>query len=570
MSTLGSHGRSATSSIDIFAEKGLGEEPRTWERMMAADETKKNRRWLLATAGLLVCMIGLDAARACSLDQLNSCISSDPAAAERLLLEEVTAGRGPEGLRRLGDFYLTAAPPFQDYALAIKYYEESARAGDSWAMHGLAKMLLQGRGVPADPNCAIPLLERAAELGLGGPSFNALGDYFRSTNEFDRAVGAYTKSSDAGEVWAMKSLADMLFKGEGTSADAERAISLLTEASLAGLEGPAFYSLGSYYRSIGELPKALEAYERASEVGEPWAMVDLADMLLRGVGTAPDPDRAIALLQGAAAGGLLGPSYLAMGQYFRSQREPAKALLAFERASDAGETEATQMLADMLYAGEGTSPDPDRAEALLEKANLPLPDADLVPDPPSTYTGTRLRIGSIVSLAYAAGFKSEEQLLTAVAVAISESGLWTSARNWQPHRGYRRASAKVTVVGPETAWSKDGKRQLHSDRGLWQVASFWWPQYSDADMDDPAKSAAAAYVVSENGTDFSNWDSYGSGYAQALFDQSVDGWPALRPIVVNFLQSLQWVEVPKPNWTECLDRSRATAAALERSLIAKE
>ena len=537
---------------------------------MAADERRKARRSLCIIASMLVWTIGSDSARACSLDELNSCITSDPAAAEKLLLEGVAAFRGPEELRRLGDFYLGAPLPFQDSTLAIKYYEESAKAGDAWAMNGLAKMLLLGSGTPADPRCAIPFLERAAELGLVGPSFNALGDYFRSTNEFDKALDAYAKASDAGEVWAMKSLADMLFKEEGTSADATRAISLLMQASRGGLEGPAFYSLGNFYRSIGELPKALEAYERASEVGEPWAMVDLAKMLLSGEGTAPDPDKALALLQRAAAGGLLGPSYLTIGQYFRSHREPAKALVAFERASDAGETEATQMLADMLFAGEGIAPDPDRAAALLERANLPLPDANLIPDPPSTYTGTRLRIGAIVSLAYAAGFKSEEQLVTAVAVAISESGLWSSARNWQPHRGYRRTSAEITVVGPDTAWSENKKRQLHSDRGLWQIASFWWPQYSDADMDDPVKSAAAAYVVSKNGTDFSDWDSYRSGYAQALFDKSVDGWPALRPIVVKFLQSLQWVEVPKPSWTECLDRTYASTASDGSHLMAKE
>jgi hypothetical protein len=96
---------------------------------------------------------------------------------------------------------------------------------------------------------------------------------------------------------------------------------------------------------------------------------------------------------------------------------------------------------------------------------------------------------------------------------------------------------------------------MHSDRGLWQIASFWWSKYSDADMDDPSKAATAAFVVSKGGTDFSDWDSYRSGDAQALFDQSVAGWPALRPIVVNFLRSLQGEEVTKPSWMACLDRA---------------
>ena len=500
-----------------------------------------------------------EAAEACTLDELNACINADPAAAERLLLDDVSVRRGAEELKRLGDFYLGAPPPFQDLSLALEYYQESARSGDVWAMKRLAELLLRGEGTPADPKCAVSLLEEAAGSGLVGPSFNTLGDYYRSTNDYTQALDAYSKASAEGEVWAMKSMADMLFKGEGVEIDSKRAIELLEEASAKGLEGPSLYALGTYYRSIGELPKALDAYRQASNAGEVWAMVGQADMLLKGEGAATNPHEALTLLQQAAAGGLVGPSYLAIGIYHRRAGDFAKAILAFQEASDAGETTATQALAEMLFKGEGTEADPEQATAILEKANLPVPNANLVPDPPSTYTGTRLKIGSLVSLAYAAGFRTEEQLLTAVAVAISESGLWTSARNWQPHRGYRPAGDKVTVVGPDSAWSKKKNRQLHSDRGLWQVASFWWPQYSDEDMDNPTKAASAAFVVSESGTDFSNWDSYRSGYAQSLFDKSVDGWPALRPVVVSFLESLEWVEIPKVDWMTCLDRSVRSA-----------
>jgi TPR repeat protein len=509
---------------------------------------------LIAIAALLW-FNAVGATRACTLDELNACVNADPAAAERLLLERLSAFRGAEELRRLGDFYLNARPPFQDFSLAIEYYEESARGGDVWALKGLAEMLLKGEGTPSDPRCAVSLLEEAAKSGLVGPSSNTLGDYYRSTNDFTLALDAYSKASDVGEVWAMKSLADMLFKGEGTEADPRRAVELLEQASAMGLKGPAFYALGTYYRSIGEFPTALEAYRQASGVGEVWAMASQADMLLKGEGAAADPEEALELLRQAATGGLVGQSYLAIGEHHRRVGDFEMALLAFQKASDAGETAATQALAEMLYKGEGTEADPERAAALLEKANLPVPSSDLVPDPPSTYTGTRLKIGDVVSLAFAAGFQTEEQLLTAVAVAISESGLWTSARNWQPHRGYRPSVHKITVPGPEAAWSKTKIRQLHSDRGLWQIASFWWPQYSDAEVDDPTKAASLAFVVSRNGTNFSDWDSYRSGYAQSLFDKSVDGWPALRPVVISFLDSLELVEPSDVNWMACLDRT---------------
>ena len=158
-------------------------------------------------------------------------------------------------------------------------------------------------------------------------------------------------------------------------------------------------------------------------------------------------------------------------------------------------------------------------------------------DPPSTLSGKRLSILYVMQIAYAAGFQSEEQLITATAVAISESGLWSAARNWHPEKGYRPATDLITVKGPSIVWSNG--RQMHSDRGIWQVASFWYPQYSDAVTDNPKMSAIFAYELSEGGTNFTYWNSYMGQRAQKLFDQPFDGWPALRPLVKRFLLRAQ-------------------------------
>ncbi|HEU4549042.1 MAG TPA: tetratricopeptide repeat protein [Rhizomicrobium sp.] len=96
---------------------------------------------------------------------------------------------------------------------------------------------------------------------------------------FDSGVAAY----DAGDyqkafkIWssiqdqdlaAMRNVAMMLRKGQGTAKDPE---------------------------------KAEEIYEVAAEAGLPTAQADLADMLLKGEAGKPDPKRALPLLEAAAA-----------------------------------------------------------------------------------------------------------------------------------------------------------------------------------------------------------------------------------------------------------------------------
>jgi hypothetical protein len=163
-------------------------------------------------------------------------------------------------------------------------------------------------------------------------------------------------------------------------------------------------------------------------------------------------------------------------------------------------------------------------------------------DPPSTLTGKKMRISQVMQIAYAAGFQNEDQLVAATAIAISESGLWSAARNWHPEKGYRPATDQITVEGPSIAWSNG--RQMHSDRGLWQIASYWYPQYSDTVADNPQMSAVFAYELSQAGANFSYWDSYLGQRAQLHYDKSYDGWPALRPLVKRFILNVQ--PLPKP------------------------
>lgn len=151
----------------------------------------------------------------------------------------------------------------------------------------------------------------------------------------------------------------------------------------------------------------------------------------------------------------------------------------------------------------------------------------------SLLAGPKISLRQVMQHLYDAGFTDEEPLLAGTAVAIAESGLYSAARNWHPEKGYRAASDVITVKGPKEVW-RDGC-QLHSDRGIWQIASFWHAYFPDIEADNPALCARIAFQVSSAGTDFRPWTSFASGAAQKHFNRPYNGWPALGPQVRRFL-----------------------------------
>jgi hypothetical protein len=172
--------------------------------------------------------------------------------------------------------------------------------------------------------------------------------------------------------------------------------------------------------------------------------------------------------------------------------------------------------------------------------------ASAAPDPPSTYAGTRLTVRQAMRAAYRAGFRTERQLVTVTAIGIAESGLVTRTRNWHPEFGYRSASAAIGVQGPGSVWSSN--RQMHADRGVWQISSHWWPQYTDAQTDNPATAARIMFSISRRGTDFSPWNTFTGGDADAYYNGSHDGWPALGPVARSVIAAAG--SAPKPRVTK--------------------
>jgi len=135
--------------------------------------------------------------------------------------------------------------------------------------------------------------------------------------------------------------------------------------------------------------------------------------------------------------------------------------------------------------------------------------------PSSTYAGVELTVEQALDAAYSAGFRTVAQLRAVVGIGRAESSLTTKTRRWHPEFGCRSASDVIGVQGPDAAWNAGHTRQMHADRGIWQISSHFWPEFTDAQTDSPRAAAAVVWTISRHGADFSPWNTWPSP-AQSL------------------------------------------------------
>ncbi len=304
---------------------------------------------------------------------------ADLGRARKLLESAIAAGAVKDGARSLGDLYRTADKANRDPVRAAKSYRRAVELGDAAAMLSLARMTADGDGVPADFPKAVSLIEDAIAAGAARDGWMTLGDLYRAPgdgNDLAKAADAYQKAADRGQAWAMIALADMVRKGDGVKVDLGRTEALLQGAVSAGLVKEGSRALGDLYRSSDnkdrDLGKALTAYRQAANLGDPVAIIALAQMLGRGEGTPVDFDQARSLLETAAAAGVAKDAWRELGELYRTadanHRDAAKAADAYQQAVDLGDVSSMMQLARMVGAGDGVPVDFTRAKALFEAA----------------------------------------------------------------------------------------------------------------------------------------------------------------------------------------------------------
>ena len=246
-------------------------------------------------------------------------------------------------LNWLGWFYSGNAPEAvqQDYPKALGYYIESAEQGNGYAMAMAGVFYQNGRGVPADHMTARAWYKRAIAAGYSGaqgyldalneaypeypvdmPFTVTLEDGLTLAHVINRSGGpAYTDAelymygccleeqwttameinlqlAEAGDVEAMKRLAQHYGCGLGTVQDDTRALGWMRNAAAAGSDGAVFHLACAYLGGWGvapDAPKAAAMLESLVSYGEPDAelLYLLSTLYKSGSGAlAPDAEKA--------------------------------------------------------------------------------------------------------------------------------------------------------------------------------------------------------------------------------------------------------------------------------------
>lgn len=123
----------------------------------------------------------------------------------------------------------------------------------------------------------------------------------------------------------------------------------------------------------------------------------------------------------------------------------------------------------------------------------------------SSLTGN-LSMSQVLYYANNAGFAGQN-LYIAASIAMAESG------------------GNPSVVG-----DINNPVQGASSIGLWQINTYYWPQYDPSTLTDPQTNANAAFAIfQQNGSSFSKmWTTYDSGAYQSFMASAESSIPTLN------------------------------------------
>lgn len=171
---------------------------------------------------------------------------------------------------------------YVDYDKGIKYLNLAVEKEDLRAIDHLGFLYLNGLGVEKNPQKAIELYQKAADLGstrtagkLGEIYLfaeNVERDYVQAYKYLSRVENATGREEDSALTSAITSLGIMYFYGWGCSMDRFRAVSLFSKAVSRGgqssLDGNYYMGL-AYYNGFGvdkDVTKAMSFFEKSAEL----------------------------------------------------------------------------------------------------------------------------------------------------------------------------------------------------------------------------------------------------------------------------------------------------------------
>ena len=127
---------------------------------------------------------------------------------------------------------------------AARLYREAADAGEAVAQYELAMDYYDGRGVPADPQEAIKLLEASSAQGNGFAKYWLGTEKVNGTNipaDYPDALKLFQEAADFGAPEALTELGKMYYRGQSVPVDYVKALDYFRSAALKNAASGYFY-----------------------------------------------------------------------------------------------------------------------------------------------------------------------------------------------------------------------------------------------------------------------------------------------------------------------------------------
>ncbi len=192
------------------------------------------------------------------------------------------------------------------YLTALELAQKAAETGDPQAHTLIARLYVEGLGVPQSAETAAKWYAKAAELGdiegaFGLGVLYAKGDGVKK--DAGKAAELFEKAASKGHASAAYNLALLFLRGQGKVENPRRGFMLMQYAAEKGVVA-AQYDLGTLYTTgTGTDPNAFEAakwFGKAANAGYGEAEIEYAVVLFKGHGVPVDEKRGAELFRSAA------------------------------------------------------------------------------------------------------------------------------------------------------------------------------------------------------------------------------------------------------------------------------
>jgi len=247
----------------------------------------------------------------------------------------------PHCIFEIGWFYYSGLVYEKDMSKAAEYWERGAELNDPKSIYNLGSMRMDGVYFEKDPEAAIPFYERAVALNYP-EAFVKLGECYQY--------------------------------GTGVAVDFQKALEYFNR--VAEFHGGANYDIGVMYElekyGMKDIPKAIEYFEKAGELGFSQAYTHLGYLYYSGETLPRDAEKALSYYSKAkddpAAFRSIGVIYKDMGDF-------EKAAQAFTQATKMDDPASIVELGSMYINGLGVEVDFEKGYNLMKRCGDRHPNA---------------------------------------------------------------------------------------------------------------------------------------------------------------------------------------------------